>query len=242
MNAADESATQAMRRPAWDHVARDVARGSKAPARPQMDDLADRLAVIDRVVADPPQVHSSEQSGGAPGGVWSADVDCYRSLAAWSRPGSLTLETGLGISTVLFAAWRTQHTCIVPYQTEVDRCVEYCRTRSISTEGVRFEVSPSDLVLPTMKTTALDVVFIDGGHGFPTAIIDWYYGAARLRHDGIVVIDDVNLSSVRHGLIDFLDCDPRWQLLEGASKWRAYQRKSSGPLAEEWTAQEWLIK
>ena len=42
------------------------------------------------------------------------------------------------------------------------------------------------------------------------------------------------------GLIDFLDCDPRWQALEGTSKWRAYQRKSAGPLAEEWTAQKWL--
>jgi len=205
-----------------------------------MDKIADRLAVIDQVLAHPPQVHCSEQSGAAPGGVWGADVDCYRFLAEWSRPGALTLETGLGISTVLFAAWRTRHTCVVPYQPEVDRCLEYCRDRGLSTETLCFEVAPSDLVLPTLAPTPLDVVFIDGGHGFPTAIIDWYYGAARLREDGILVIDDVNLASVYHGLIDFLDCDPRWQSLEGTSKWRAYQRKSAGPLAEEWTEQKWL--
>jgi predicted O-methyltransferase YrrM len=205
-----------------------------------VQNLSERLEAIDRVVADRPQVHSSEQSGQAPGGVWSADVDCYRFLAEWSRPGSRTLETGLGISTVLFAAWGTQHTCIVPYQAEADRCIEYCKARGIPTADLDFRVEPSDVALPTMGREPLDVVFVDGGHGFPTAIIDWYYAAARLERDGILVIDDVNLVSVRQGLIDYLDRDPRWHGLVTTEKWMAYQRKSSGPLAEEWTAQQFL--
>ena len=42
---------------------------------------------------------------------------------------------------------------------------------------------PSDEVLVRQDPydRPLDVVFVDGGHGFPVPMIDWFYGAGRLR-------------------------------------------------------------
>ena len=42
----------------------------------------------------------------------------------------------------------------------------------------------------------LDFVLIDGGHGFPTPMLDWFYGAGRLRRGGVAVFDDVQLPAV----------------------------------------------
>jgi hypothetical protein len=45
-------------------------------------------------------------------GVWSADPDCYRFIAEHCHRGQRTLETGLGLSTVVFAALGTHHQCV----------------------------------------------------------------------------------------------------------------------------------
>jgi hypothetical protein len=41
-------------------------------------------------------------------------------------------------------------------------------------------------------------------------------------------------------LIEFLDRDPRWRLLEAHDKWRAYERMTAGSTSENWTSQSFL--
>ena len=108
----------------------------------------------------------------------------------------------------------------------------HCRNRQIATDRLTVIQGFSDEVLPTLPRTDLDLVLIDGGHGFPTPIIDWYYGAGRLRAGGILVIDDVHLPAVRL-LLDFLNADPRWSLMESTPKWIAFKRTKSSSLQEE---------
>jgi hypothetical protein len=79
-------------------------------------------------------------------------------------------------------------------------------------------------------------VLIDGSHGFPAPVIDWYYGAGRLRRGGVVVVDDLELPAVRV-LVDFLERDPRWRSIRHTEKWAAYERQSEGSLTEEWVDQ-----
>lgn len=168
-------------------------------------------------------------------GVHSTEEACYRFMADVSFPGSRTLETGSGISTVLFASWGCEHWCITPSQVEVDAVREYCRNHSISTERVTFDVAPSDEVMVKLGPTqsALDLVFIDGGHGFPMPMIDWYYGAGRLKRGGVLVVDDIHLPAVKI-LRSFLDLDQRWRRIDRTEKWIAYERLSEGGLGEDW--------
>jgi predicted O-methyltransferase YrrM len=196
------------------------------------------LGAVDRVLADPPQVHLGAGTGF--GDLWATDRDCYEFLAGCCAGGTRTLETGLGASTVLFALWGTAHTCIVPDRGEVERCVAYCQQRGISTAGVRFVIGLSEDVLPALEPDELDVVLIDGGHGFPTPIIDWFYAGGRLRCGGILVLDDIQLPHVAVPLIRFLDRDRRWTQLRRTLKWTSYRRESAGALSEKWGAQNFV--
>src|SRR5437588_12441642 len=147
-----------------------------------------RERAVDRLFADPPTVHV--ELGNPEGGVWRTDRDCYEFMAKACVPGARTLETGLGISTVLFLLLGTHHSCVTPFQCEVDRLLTYCRERRIATDQFQLILGFSNSVLPTLEGE-LDLVFIDGGHGFPTPMIDWCYAGGRLRRDGLVVIEDV---------------------------------------------------
>jgi hypothetical protein len=95
-------------------------------------------------------------------------------------------------------------------------------------------------VLPQLDIADLDLLLIDGGHGFPHPAIDWYYGALHLKAGGIVVIDDVQLPSVKDFLVDYLDKDPRWTKVGGDYKWHAYRKVGDFSVREEWTHQEFL--
>jgi Methyltransferase domain len=198
----------------------------------------ERLACVQNVLDDLPPVHVSGVMTHAPSGVWQTERSAYELLAGCANVNSATLETGCGVSTVLFAMWGTFHTCITPSLEEVERVQEYCSERDISLERVTFHVGPSDQLLPTLTDPrSLDIVFVDGGHAFPLAIIDWYYAAARLSAGGIVLIDDIHLPSVSASLISFLDRDGRWQCLARTERWAAYHKLSSGSLRDDWGLQ-----
>ena len=210
----------------------------KTPCSPYTSDmelLGQRLEALRQVSEDPPFVHA-----GAPEGVWRSEETCYRFLAERCPPGTRTLETGLGVSTVLFAAWGARHTCVVGWQAEIDLCKEYLDSRRIPRENVSFVFGASDDVLPQLRLEPIDLYLIDGGHGFPTPTIDWYYGARWLRRGGVVVVDDLQLPAVGDSLVSFLDRDPRWVSLARTWKWAAYRRESEGLLRDEWTDQSFL--
>jgi len=133
--------------------------------------MATRQEDIETVMADLPQVHY-----GAPEGVWRTDLSCYEFIAtALPEKGARTLETGCGISTVLFAMWASEHVSIVPWPREAEACQEYLQERG-HPDNVTFEVGWSDEVLPRLTGPPLDLVLVDGGHGFPAPIVDWYFG------------------------------------------------------------------
>ena len=193
------------------------------------------MLTLDDILNDPPQVHE-----GAPNGVWRANTDCYKFLADNITPETVSLETGLGVSTALLAQGAS-HTCIVPWQGEADALVAYMERTGQDVSHVDFLIGPSDLVLPTLDFMwPLDIYFIDGCHGFPSPIIDWYYGASWLRKGGLLILDDADLPAV-HVLAEFfLWPDPRWTHIAGGPTWVAYRRESEGGLGEEWNMQAFL--
>ena len=201
------------------------------------DEVA-RLALTRRILESPPVVHPDAPNKS----VWSTDERCYEFMAAQVRPGWRTLETGVGVSTALFAAWGCEHLAIVPYAHESKSIHAYCAEMGIDTSRLEFDLRASELALPDLvesRPAALDLVFIDGGHAFPLPVIDWFYGAGLLRKGGVAIFDDVQLPAVGSLLDSYVDRDDRWQPMDGTSgKWRAYRRLSEGPLSEHESQQE----
>jgi predicted O-methyltransferase YrrM len=170
-------------------------------------------------------------------GLWSTDRECYLLIADTVAPGMQTLETGSGLSTVLFAAAGAEHTCVTPSVEEADRILAYCDGHGISTDALHFELGGSDEVLPRLADgPALGLVLVDGNHGFPTPMIDWYYAGSRLAPGGLLVIDDVALPAVAH-LCSFIDRDPRFTLHRRTAKWTAYRATNGGSLRQDWFEQ-----
>ena len=75
---------------------------------------------------------------------------------------------------------------------------------------VRFHAGPSHEVLLELPPRPLDMVLIDGAHGFPYPVLDWWFLAPRLRVGGRLLIDDAFLAPVAI-LLDYLRSDRAWR-------------------------------
>jgi len=151
-----------------------------------------------------------------------------------TAPAMKTLETGSGASTVVFAASGAKHLAISPSSDEHDRILRYCAEERISTEGVRFVAESSHTALEAWEPEPLDIVLIDGAHGFPFPVLDWYYTAPHLRVGGRVLVDDAYQPSVNL-LTKFLRLSQAWEL-EAVLGYRTvcFRKLDSSYMSFEW--------
>jgi len=192
----------------------------------------DAAAAIAMIATDRPSVHD-----GAPDGVWAAAADCLEFLAATVKPGQRTLETGCGATTIVFAATGAEHAAVFLDESEGLAVQEWCAARHISTAGVGFHPGSSSVTLPRLEMGDLDVVMVDGCHGFPFPQLDWYYAASHLVRGGILIVDDTHLAAP-YELRRYLEHDPRWERIRVGTQWVAFKRLGSGSLDEEWMSQQ----
>lgn len=91
-----------------------------------------------------------------------------------------------------------RHIVIDPFQERyADVGLKNVRRLGLS-RGMRFEPHYSHEVLPRLQREGerIDFAFIDGGHRFDEAFVDFYYIDLMLVHGGFVVIHDVKLRPV----------------------------------------------
>jgi len=190
--------------------------------------LPDRFT---QAALDPPQVHPI-----AGGGVWRTEQSCYDFISTHVGPSSVTFETGLGLSTVAFAMLGCQHTSVFLDPVEGEILTEWAAAKDLDLSRVELVPGGSDQVLPKLRPAPLDLVFIDGCHGYPMPQMDFMYGCNHLKRGGILVVDDLTLWAPCQ-LADYLDADARWEPLARDAKWGAWRRRSEGSLVEEWDSQ-----
>ncbi len=162
--------------------------------------------------AEPPSLHAT---GAICGGLhWAALEWIERTV----QPGWATLETGAGLSTLVLASRGAVHEAVTPSQDEADRIRAEAESRGISLDGVRFRIASSHEELPRWEPRPLDLVLLDGAHGFPYPILDWWYVAPHLKSGGYLVLDDAYMDAVAR-LLEFLRSRPAWRV-EGAVGYR----------------------
>jgi len=128
------------------------------------------------------------------------------------RP-NISLETGAGWSTCVFAACSDKHVCINPDITSNEIIQRFLRKYKINTGELIFLNETSDSALPKLdKSYKIDVALIDGNHSFPIPVIDWYYIDLHLKKDGIVIVDDSHIRSVAV-LCDYLSKEKGYKKL-----------------------------
>jgi len=192
------------------------------------------------LLANPPGTHLSRQTGEPL--PWQIAPRVLEIVDASVGPESRTLETGAGVSTVLFALKHAAHICVPPDPVQIDRIQAYCGRRDIGLDRLRFEVGRSEDVLPRVPLPRLDLVLIDGRHGFPTPFIDWYYTSNALRVGGFLVIDDIQLWT-GNLLKQFLDAEPEWRLEKDFfPRASVFRKLAEGSHSKSWTEQPLLLR
>ena len=129
------------------------------------------------------------------------------------RPGMATLETGSGSSTLVFAAGGADHVAVTSAADEEARFRAECERRGIDGSRVAFRLGLSHEVLPALEPRPLDLVLVDGAHGFPYPTLDWWYVAPHVRIGGRVLLDDAYMPPVR-AVVDALRAAPQWEVEE----------------------------
>jgi predicted O-methyltransferase YrrM len=122
-----------------------------------------------------------------------------------------TLETGSGASTIVFAAAGTDHDAVTPNAGEESRVRTACEELGVSSERVSFRVGFSHDVLPTLPPRPLDLVLLDGAHGFPYPVLDWWHVAPRLAVGGRILLDDAYMPPVAV-VVDHVRASTAWEV------------------------------
>jgi len=154
---------------------------------------------------------------------------------------SNTLETGAGISTLIFALKMSKHIVITPNKPEIIAIKKYAKQKKINFDNTTFVTEESNKFLPQYKARNLDLVFIDGKHAFPWPIVDWFYTSDKLKKGGYIILDDVQIYSVTI-LRDFMKEDPHWELFKSFKDKTIVFRKISSSISNvAWHMQPYLM-
>jgi hypothetical protein len=175
-------------------------------------------SLVAELRARPPGLHGGGEE------YWGLAWPALEWLEREVTPELSTLETGSGASTLVFAAGGSEHEAITPAADEEARFRSECERRGLDGSRVTFRIGLSHEVLPTLDARPLDLVLVDGAHGFPYPVLDWWFLADRLNVGGRMLLDDAYMPPVRT-LVDALRALPAWELEAPASFRTAVVRK-----------------
>jgi predicted O-methyltransferase YrrM len=173
------------------------------------------------LLKSPPKVHDWG-SGELTSTGFAAEV--FEFMEKVLTPESVSIETGIGISTAVFALKAGNHTCVSPDPNEISRFKEYSEKNKISINNITFLCKKSFEVWFNLKDNLWNFVLIDGLHGFPTPFMDWYFLSQGLKVNGYLVIDDTHISTGKT-LKDFLLREDSWKIVAPLSEKTAIFQK-----------------
>jgi hypothetical protein len=193
---------------------------------------------LEATLSDPPKLHDDGR-GQLISDFRIDDRTCFE-LNGRLKAGFNTLETGAGLSTIIFSAKGCQHTCVTRLKEEVDRIQDYCRSANIDTSSVKFIVAPSSDIIHQLPRATFDLVLIDGCHGFPSIFVDFYYAAKLLKIGGTLIIDDMHIYTCQLAA-RFIQSDPGWNV-ELKTKRVAVAIKTADTIDMEWIDQPFVFR
>ena len=181
--------------------------------------------------ASPPGLHGGGDE------YWGLAWPALEWLERTVRPGMQTLETGSGASTLVFAAGGAEHEAVTPATDEEERFRAECERRGIDASRVRFRIGLSHETLPELEPRPLDLALIDGAHGFPYPILDWWHIAPRLKVGGQLLIDDAFMPPVGV-LVDSLRAHPDWEVEAVGARTVVARKTGEGLPPYDWEGEQ----
>jgi FkbM family methyltransferase len=161
--------------------------------------------------------------------------------------GVLTIETGCGASTVLFAHYADRHTvfCYDDRKDENSSVTFVTEFASFPHDRVEWIFGPTQRTIPTYSfKDHVDLVLIDGPHGFPFAELEYYYLYPLLKPGGVLIIDDIHIPTLNN-LFRFLCQDDMFYLGTVTATTAFFHRSHApvlNPLGDDWWLQRYNMQ
>jgi hypothetical protein len=112
----------------------------------------------------------------------------------------------------------------------------------LKSEVVEFVEGPTQQTVPQYTfDEKLDIVLIDGPHGYPFPDLEYYYFYPHIAEGGILIIDDINIPSIRR-MVEIVKSDAMFECQQIIGKTMFLKRTSApvfDPLADGWWDQEY---
>jgi hypothetical protein len=204
---------------------------------------------FERYIRNIPNLHSWD--GGVTwnaGGFSATHLRTICELLRSNPERARVLETGAGNSTVCFLlAGASEVTSIAPDESLFDRIADYCRQNGIDLGPLRTVVSLSETALPAIAAEAtrdkkpIDFALLDGGHGWPTVFVDFCYTYAMLRQGGWMMIDDIQLHSVKE-LARFMMKAWQFELVSNLQKSLIFRKTTDQQMFGDFGGQPYIME
>ena len=150
-------------------------------------------------------------------------------------------ETGSGASTLLFSHLSPRHT-VFAKDAGSGSVVNTRRSSLLRRDVVTFVEGPTQTTLPRhVFTEKLQLVLIDGPHGYPFPELEYYFLYPHIAAGGLLILDDIHIPTVHH-LFAFLRRDAMFHLEEIVGVTAFFTRTDApvfDPLGDGWWLQSY---
>jgi len=165
-------------------------------------------------------------------------------------PDMVTVETGAGYSTLVFAANECQHTVYCQADGTIQRLRDWALEKDLSLGSVTFIEGRTDATLPTTRPNVVGLALLDGGTGFPLPLLDYFYLGPSVAEGSVLIIHDAYHASAKV-LCDFLREDYYWEQIDSfalempgrsVERTAVFRKVANNKPRTEWHEQPWSVK
>ena len=161
--------------------------------------------------------------------------------AAHKRQIQNSAETGSGASTLLFSHLSEHHT-VFALDGGSGSIANVRRSPLLRRDVVTFVEGPTQATLPQYRfTEKLQLVLIDGPHGYPFPDLEYYFLYPHLETGALLILDDIHIPTV-HNLFQLLRRDAMFELDEVVQRTAFFTRTSArtfDPFGDGWSQQNY---
>ncbi len=155
-----------------------------------------------------------------------------------------SVETGSGASTLLFSHVSEHHT-VFALDGGSGSINNVRRSALLRPNVVTFVEGPTQVTLPQHRfIEKLQLVLIDGPHGYPFPELEYYYLYPHLEMGALLILDDIHIPTVHH-LFQFLRRDAMFELDEVVQTTAFFTRTSAptfDPFGDGWWQQGYNVR
>jgi hypothetical protein len=194
--------------------------------------------IVDQIVALPADWHGA--------GVLRPEVlHTFVDLVGNQRVAR-SAETGTGKSTLLLSHLSSDHKVFTKDDDDGGDSLRRVRESPLlNRDSVDFVVGPTQVTVPSYSfEQSLDLVFIDGPHGYPFPDLEYLTFYPHLSHRALFVLDDIQIATIKN-LFLFLREDEMFDLACVTGNTAFFHRTDAptfDPFGDGWWLQQYNVR